>query len=84
MTRHDTLPALLTEYQRLEARLSEQLPESERAEVKSAIVALFRRSETAIAELEAFKESIRHLVDRFKALPTPAAEAPAHPPNSRR
>lgn len=69
MTRNDSLAALLAEYQRLEARLAEPLHGQERAEVKAAIVNLFRRSETAIAELTAFKESIRILVDRFKALP---------------
>ncbi len=75
MTRNDTLPALLGEYQRLEKRLADAPTPQERAELKAAIVALFRRTETAIAELEAFKESIRALVDGFKALPPTQAEA---------
>lgn len=73
MRRDDALPALLAEYRRLEERLAAPLDERGRAEVKDAIVALFRRTETAIAELEAFKDSIRALVDGFKALPALAA-----------
>lgn len=68
MSRDDTLPALLAEYRALEARLAGPLSGAERAEVKASIIALFRRTETAIVELTAFKESIRTLVDGFKAL----------------
>lgn len=75
MKRDDTLPALLEEYRRLEERLAGPLEDADRDAAKAAIVALFHRTETAIAELTAFKESIRALVDRFKALPPPAAPA---------
>lgn len=66
----------MAEYDRLLARLDAPVPAGERAEMKAAIIALFRRAETAIDELHAFKESIRVLVDRFKALPPAAGAEP--------
>ncbi len=65
----DSLTALRREHARLAARLAEPLDGAERAELKAAIVALFRRAEQAITELTEFKESIRALVEGFKALP---------------
>jgi tetratricopeptide (TPR) repeat protein len=71
-----SLAALRAEHHRLQQRLQEDLTPAERVATRQAIVALFRRSEAAIAELAEFKESIRGLVDRFKALPSDApAEA---------
>lgn len=60
---------LREEYARLASALTRQLDAAERADVKQAIVALFKRTETTITELQEFKESIRQLVDGFKALP---------------
>ncbi len=67
------MSASLTELRRthalLAARLTEPLSTAERLALKDEIVALFRSSEAAIEELQQFKESIRALVDGFKALP---------------
>jgi Flp pilus assembly protein TadD len=49
--------------------------EGERERVRQEIVRLFRDTEAALEELAAFKESIRPLVDRYKA--SYAAEVPA-------
>lgn len=75
MSRDDTFATLLAEYDRLAATLEQPLDPAARAVARAEIIALFRRTETAIDELVAFKESIRTLVDRFKALP--AEEPPA-------
>jgi tetratricopeptide (TPR) repeat protein len=69
----DPLPSLRTEYERLHRRLEGAVPDAERADLKQAIVALFKRTEQEIAELAEFKETIRHLVERFKELPPPIA-----------
>jgi tetratricopeptide (TPR) repeat protein len=71
-----TLRALREEYQRLAAAIGADPAPGERAEVRQAIVALFRRTEAALGEMAAFRESIRVLVDRFKALPEPVAVGP--------
>jgi tetratricopeptide (TPR) repeat protein len=65
----EQIRSLRSEYNRLASSLDRPMSPAERAEVKSAIVNLFKRTEGAIAELAAFKENIRELVDRFKALP---------------
>lgn len=65
----DTLATLRREHARLAARMVESLDATERAELKAAIVALFRRTESQLEELTAFKESIRALVEGFKTLP---------------
>jgi tetratricopeptide (TPR) repeat protein len=49
----------------------------ERETVRAEIVGLFRDVETAIEGLTAFKERIRELVARYKALPAPAEGAAA-------
>jgi tetratricopeptide (TPR) repeat protein len=64
----------VTEHRRLVDRLAGPLPPEERHAVRQEIIALFRSTEQAIEELTAFKETIRELVERFKALPEePAA-----------
>ncbi len=73
MTGPISLAALRAEFDRLQARLAEPMDADARAEAKQAIVTLFRQTETAIAEYAEFKESIRELVDRFKALPAEPA-----------
>lgn len=73
MTGPTSLAALHAEFDRLQARLAEPMDADARAEAKQAIVTLFRQTETAIAEYAEFKESIRELVDRFKALPAEPA-----------
>ncbi len=67
----------MAEYDRLLARLDGPIALEDRPVVKAAIIALFRRTETAIDELVAFKESIRELVDRFKTLAPPPSSKPA-------
>jgi tetratricopeptide (TPR) repeat protein len=65
----EQIRSLQTEFNRLAGLLDRPMTPGQRAEVKNGIVALFRRTEGAIAELASFKETIRELVDRFKALP---------------
>jgi tetratricopeptide (TPR) repeat protein len=65
----DSVVSLQEEFERLDIALKQQLAPAERAALKSAIVALFKRTETSIAEMTAFKERIRELVEGFKALP---------------
>lgn len=70
----EQIRSLRTEFNRLASMLDRPMTPAQRADVKTAIVALFKRTEGAIAELASFKETIRELVDRFKALPL---ESPA-------
>lgn len=72
MTRPTSLSALRAEFDRLHARLQVPLDAEGRSEVKQAIVSLFRETEAAIADYAEFKETIRELVERFKALPADA------------
>ncbi|MEO8478691.1 MAG: tetratricopeptide repeat protein [Gemmatimonadota bacterium] len=67
----NSLESLTAERARLTEQLHGNLTVAERLALKDAIVALFRRSEASITELEAFKESIRGLIDQFKGLPMP-------------
>lgn len=71
------LAALRAEHARLAAALAAPQTPAERAALRQAIVALFREAEQQIAELAAFKESIRELVDSFKALPEDPPPTPA-------
>jgi tetratricopeptide (TPR) repeat protein len=71
----DTLEAMEREHARIAARLTEPLPTAERLQLKDEIVALFHRSEAALEEVTAFKESIRALIEGFKTMPA----APAAP-----
>ncbi|MES2125546.1 MAG: tetratricopeptide repeat protein [Gemmatimonadota bacterium] len=66
--------AFRAEYARLRALLDRRLGPVERDQVRAGIIALFRDVDAALAELTEFKESIRTLVEDFKALPS---EAPA-------
>jgi tetratricopeptide (TPR) repeat protein len=61
--------SLHAEFARLEAALKGDVPSAERVALKAAIVALHKRTDAGIAEITAFKERIRELVDGFKALP---------------
>lgn len=70
--------ALRAEFDRLSQELDRRPVSADRAVLKRDIVALFRRTEGAIEELSTFKESIRELVERFKALPESAEAATAH------
>lgn len=74
---HDSLAELRREHARLAARLAEPLDATGRAELKAAIVTLFRRTEVSIEELTAFKETIRALVEGFKTLPPPVGSTAA-------
>lgn len=65
----ESLAELRREHARLATRLAEPLDAAGRAELKAAIVSLFKRTELAIDELNAFKETIRALIEGFKALP---------------
>lgn len=69
---HDTIAGLRDDYARLSAALDAAPDAASRVALKAEIVTLFRRTESAIADLAAFKETIRELVDRFKALPEDA------------
>jgi tetratricopeptide (TPR) repeat protein len=69
----DEFPALQAEFDRLEAAMRQSIAAADRAAVKGAIVALFKRTEATITDLAAFKERIRELVERFKALPQDGA-----------
>ncbi len=66
----ESLAALRAEYDRIAAALHGAAGSEQRAAEKAAIVALFKRTESTIAELAEFKEGIRDLVTRFKALPS--------------
>lgn len=73
------LAELRHEFERLTARLEQQLTGDGRTAVRGEIITLFRRTETALEELTEFRESIRLLVERFKSLPAEVATpAPEH------
>lgn len=72
------MASLRSEFERLETALQGQVAAGERTALKSAIVALFKRTETRIAEMTAFKERIRDLVEGFKALPQAAPVSTRH------
>lgn len=74
----DSVASLQTEFERLDAALKQGAEGADRVALKASIVALFKRTETNIAEMTAFKEQIRGLVEGFKALPQASA-----PPSAR-
>ena len=68
-------PDLRAWYAAIEQRLDAGISPADRDAVKAEIVALFRGVEQEMSELSALKESIRTLVDRWKA--APGAPAPS-------
>jgi tetratricopeptide (TPR) repeat protein len=70
------LTALRTELDDIAARVD--APGSERETLKRDIIALFKRVDSALADLSQIKESIRGLVERYKQASS-AAEASAAP-----
>ncbi|HEX2209088.1 MAG TPA: tetratricopeptide repeat protein [Longimicrobium sp.] len=71
MTAQDLLQALEERFGAIDVRL-ENAAAGDREALRQEIVGLFRETESAIDGLTAFKERIRALVDRYKALPAPA------------
>jgi tetratricopeptide (TPR) repeat protein len=61
-----SLGALRTQYQAIEARLGDAAQPTEREAVKRDIIALFKRVDAALADLGQMKEDIRGLVERYK------------------
>jgi Flp pilus assembly protein TadD len=79
MTPQDLLEALDARYRRIDAAL-ESAGAADRERLRQEIVSLFRDTETALETLTAFRERIRGLVERYKALPPPpAAPVPSSP-----
>jgi tetratricopeptide (TPR) repeat protein len=79
----DTAPTSFPDLRRRYREIDEALsaPESrERAEVRESIVALFRDADRDLAELTEFRESIRGLIDRYKASFPAPVPPPAAPP----
>lgn len=66
------LPAeMRVEYERLVGALAASPQPNEREALRAAIIALFKECDALLADVTEFKESIRLLVDGFKALPSP-------------
>ncbi len=76
MSGEEFLADLEGRYERIEAELEGFQP-AERERVRQEIVGLFRETESTLDRLVAFKERIRALVDRYKAMAAAAAPAPA-------
>ncbi len=76
----DPLEPLRREFAELADRLETPCSAAERETVKAGIIALFHRTERQLDELTAFKESIRDLISRYKALPPVAGAAPVPGP----
>jgi tetratricopeptide (TPR) repeat protein len=81
MTLQELLDALEARFARIDAEL-ETAAAGDRERLRQEIVGLFRETEGAIDSLSAFKERIRALVDRYKALPAPAAPPAPQQPQS--
>lgn len=71
----DPLGPLHAEFERLRTALTRPLAPHERDDVRAAIIVLFKQADALLEELGAFKESIRSLVEGFKALPSARASA---------
>src|SRR2546430_1576345 len=69
--------ALRAEYDAIARRLDTTPGGSEREVVKREIIAFFKQVDSLIGELSELKEEIRKLVERYKQLAPPAAEASA-------
>ena len=74
------LGALREEYRAIESGLDGSPSGPDRERFKRRIVALFKRTDSALGDLAALKEEIRLLVDRYKQLA--AADGGAEPPFS--
>ncbi len=61
---------LRAEFEAIEARLGIATAGADREEIKRSIIALFKRTDTAVSELQGLKNDIRGLVDRYKQLGT--------------
>lgn len=72
----ETVTALRADYQRVAAAMAMELDPAARAGLKAEIVALFRRTETTMADLASFKETIRELIAQYKSLPDAAPAGP--------
>ena len=73
MTVQELIAALEERFARIDEELESAAP-ADRERLRQEIVGLFRETESAVEALSAFKERIRALVDRYKALapvPTP-------------
>ncbi len=71
----DDITPLQQEFDRIADALRASPSSTERRKIKASIVALFRDTDGRLADLTAFKERIRELVDTFKALPVEAPVA---------
>jgi len=69
--------ALRAEYDAIARRLDATAGGPERDAVKREIIAFFKQVDSLIGELSELKEEIRKLVDRYKQLAPPTAEASA-------
>src|SRR5437016_6184656 len=69
--------ALRAEYDAIARRLDTTAGGPEREVLKREIIAFFKQVDSLIGELSELKEEIRKLVDRYKQLAPPAAEASA-------
>ena len=72
MTTQEMLDALEARFAAIDARL-DAAGAGDRDALRQEIVGFFRETEAAIDGLAALKERIRGLVERYKALPAPAA-----------
>jgi tetratricopeptide (TPR) repeat protein len=73
----ETHNPLRVEYDRIAQKLEHVGNHAEREATKREIIAFFKRVDSQITELTALKEDIRQLVDRYKQLAAPPAEAAA-------
>jgi tetratricopeptide (TPR) repeat protein len=74
------LTALKGQYQEIEGRLESAGQPSNREALKRDIISLFKRVDSALADLGQLKDDIRGLVERYKQLNTAADAAPAPSP----
>ncbi|MFI5244687.1 MAG: tetratricopeptide repeat protein [Gemmatimonadales bacterium] len=75
----ETLAAFKARYAEIDRRLDAEPSDAERASLKAEIITLFRTVEHAVAELSAFKEEIRALVEKWKAREAAASHGPVFP-----
>ena len=73
------LAALRSQFQEIEGRLAGAGQPAEREALKRDIIALFKRVDSSLTDLNQMKEDIRGLVERFKQAGAAADTAPAPP-----